>query len=124
MRRAYNHNISERANRSLIRREAQVRTQRYFIGITIIVMIALGIIYGSQIHVFAGVGAKPVLQKYYTSIRVEEGDTLWDIAGKYVADTSISRQEYMNEVCALNGICADEIYAGEYLVVMYYEVAE
>ena len=124
MRRTYNHNISERANRSLLRREAQVRAQKCFIAITIIFLIALGILFGSQIHAFAGVGETRALQKYYTSIRIEAGDTLWDIAGEYVQNTDMSRQEYINEVCALNGICADEIYAGEYLVVMYYGVEE
>lgn len=121
MRRAYNTNISERANRSLSRREAQVRMQKLCIGIAVILILALGILFGSCIHVFAGDGGAPKVQKYYTSIRIDAGDTLWDIAGEYVKNTDVSRQEYMEEVCQLNGICEDEIYAGEYLVVVYYE---
>lgn len=122
MRRVYNSNISERANRSLNRREAQVRAQKCVIAITIFVIIAVGVLFGTTMQVFAGDHAAPTLHKYYTSRCIEAGDTLWDIAGEYVQDAGRSRQEYIDEVCALNGICADEIYAGEYIVVMYYGV--
>ena len=71
-------------------------------------------------QVFAGDNGTPTLSKYYKSICIEAGDTLWDIAGEYVKDVDVSRQEYIDEVCELNGICADEIYAGEYIVVVYY----
>ena len=122
MRRVYNSKISERANRSLIRREAQVRAQKGCIGVAIIVILALGILFGTGSVVFAFSGEEPVLHTYYTSICVQAGDTLWDIAGEYAQDAGMSRQEYIDEVCRLNGICVDEIYAGEYLVVMYYVV--
>ena len=58
--------------------------------------------------------------KYYTNIRIESGDTLWDIAGEYVTDEYNDRNEYMNEVCTINHISADEIHAGQYIVVPYY----
>ncbi|MBQ8625040.1 MAG: LysM peptidoglycan-binding domain-containing protein [Agathobacter sp.] len=120
MRRVYNSNISERANRSLSRREAQVRAQKCFIVLTIIFIIVLGFLFGTSMQVFAGDNGTPTLSKYYKSICIEAGDTLWDIAGEYVKDVDVSRQEYIDEVCELNGICADEIYAGEYIVVVYY----
>lgn len=122
MRRVYNSNISERANESLSRREAQVRTQKCFIAISIIIIIILGVLFGSSMQVFAGDNKTSTLYKYYKSICIEEGDTLWDIAGEYVQNTHITRQEYIDEVCVLNGIDADEIYAGDYIVVVYYEV--
>lgn len=122
MRRTYNSNISERANICLEKREAQVRRQKCVIVIVVFVMIVFGILFGSSIHVFAGESQTQTLHTYYTSIRIEAGDTLWDIAGEYVENSKMSRQEYIDEVCALNGICADEIYAGDYIVVMYYGV--
>ena len=121
MRRAYNINISERANRSLARREAQVRAQKCCIALTIVFVIIVGILFGTSIQVFAGKEDTPVVHKYYKTICVEAGDTLWDIAGEYMENSDISRQEYIEEVCRLNGIQADEIYAGEYIVVLYYE---
>lgn len=124
MKRAYNHNISERANRCLDRREAEVRAQKCFLAIATILIIAICAVFGGCIHVSATEGSTKELQKYYTSIRVEAGDTLWDIAGEYAEDAGMTRQEYIDEVCQLNGIEADEIYAGEYIVVMYYAVGE
>lgn len=92
------------------------------IGIAVIVILVFGILFGTGCAVFASSGEEPEFHTYYTSICVQAGDTLWDIAGEYVHDAGISRQEYIDEVCRLNGICADEICAGEYLVVMYYVV--
>ena len=120
MRRAYNINISERANRSLSRREAQVRMQKCLIAIVLIIMVLVGILFGTNVQVFASNEETSKVHKYYKSIYVEAGDTLWDIAGEYAQDADMSRQEYMDELCELNGICADEIQAGDYLVIMYY----
>lgn len=93
-----------------------------FIAVAIVVIVALGVLFGTSIQVFARDNGAPTLHKYYTSICIEEGDTLWDIAGEYVQNIGMSRQAYIDEVCKLNGICADEIYAGDYIVVMYYGV--
>ncbi len=58
--------------------------------------------------------------KYYTSIRVEPGDTLWDIAGRYMEGTDGTREEYIEELMELNGLPGDRIIAGQYLTVIYY----
>ena len=121
MRRTYNYKISERANACLKRREAEVRAQKYMIAATLIFFVALGILFGATIHVFAGENQAKKQYKYYTTIRVEEGDTLWDIAADYIGGTGMSRQEYIAEISRINGIRADEIVAGDELVVMYYD---
>lgn len=121
MRRAYNTNISERANRSLARREAQVRGQKFCIVLTIVFVIIAGILFGTGIQVYAGKEDTKPVQKYYKTICVEAGDTLWDIAGTYMDNSGISRRKYIDEICRLNGIRADKIYAGEYIVIVYYE---
>lgn len=120
MRRVYNINISERANRSLARREAQVRAQKICIMLTVVFVIVVGILFGTSVQVFVGKEEQPVIHKYYKTICVEAGDTLWDIAGEYVKNVEVSRQEYIDEICKLNRIQADEIYAGEYIVIAYY----
>lgn len=122
MRRAYNSNISERANRSLARREAQVRSQKICIMLTVVFVIVIGILLGTSVQVFAGKEDQPAIHKYYKTICVESGDTLWDIAEEYMEHSGMSRQEYIEEVCVLNGLEADEIYAGESIVVVYYVV--
>ena len=124
MRRAYNYNISERANRSLARREAEVLAQKWCIGLTIVFALMIVMMWFSSIQVFEGEEETYVVNKYYKTICVEAGDTLWDIAGEYVEGTDVSRQEYIDEVCRLNGLDADEIKAGEHIVVAYYELGE
>jgi hypothetical protein len=59
--------------------------------------------------------------KYYTHILVEKGDSLWDIAGEYVSDEYDSRDQYIEEMCKINHLSGKTIYAGEMLVVPYYD---
>ena len=58
--------------------------------------------------------------KYYTSIQIESGDTLWAIASEYISDDYTDMNEYIREVCSINHISEDEIHAGQYIVVPYY----
>lgn len=58
--------------------------------------------------------------KYYTSITVEAGETLWDIAGIYMSDEFSSVQKYIDEVKSINHLTDNKIYAGEKLIVPYY----
>lgn len=58
--------------------------------------------------------------KYYTSVTVEAGETLWDIAGIYMSDEFSSVQKYIDEVKNINHLTDNKIYAGEKLIVPYY----
>jgi len=119
--RKYNHKISERANESLRKREAVVRRQRSIFAIAIILVVTLGILLGSSINALAS-SDKDIssYNKYYVSIRVESGDTLWTIADEYVEGFNITKADYIQEVCQINGISEDNIKAGDHIVVPYY----
>jgi len=119
--RKYNHKISERANDNLKKREAVVRKQKSILAITVIVVVALGILLGSSINAMAS-SDKDVasFNKYYVSIRVESGDTLWTIADEYVDGFNIEKTDYIEEVCQINEISQNDIHAGDYIVVPYY----
>jgi hypothetical protein len=58
--------------------------------------------------------------KYYTSIQLEQGDTLWNIANTYMTDEYHNINEYIDEVCSINHISQEEIHAGQYLTIPYY----
>lgn len=61
------------------------------------------------------------MYKYYTSVRVEDGDSLWSIAVEYSdVDSYASYTEYIDEVKQINHISGDDIHAGEYLTIPYY----
>lgn len=58
--------------------------------------------------------------KYYTSIQIQPGDTLWSIASDHMSPEYGSVQEYIEEVKFLNQIGPDDIHAGQFLTVPYY----
>ena len=64
--------------------------------------------------------------KYYTCIfRWCSGDSLWDIAQKYMTDEYTSTQDYIDEVVSINNLNNDSsIVAGTNLVIPYYEVTD
>jgi LysM repeat protein len=61
-------------------------------------------------------------EKYYTSIDIAEGDTLWSIAAEHMSDGFQDEQTYINEIIRLNHLSSEEIHAGESLIIPYYEV--
>lgn len=56
--------------------------------------------------------------KYYQTYTVQNGDTLWKIAGKFALEES--RSEYIKEVANLNDMSGTYIVAGQKLVIPYY----
>lgn len=61
-------------------------------------------------------------QKYYKSIEISSGDTLWKIAETYMNDDYDSVQSYIKELKEINGLPGDNISEGKYLMVPYYEI--
>ena len=63
-----------------------------------------------------------VFYKYYTQIEIEKGDSLWSLAGEYMANGPYeSRKDYMEEVAEINQLTSTTIYEGQSLIVPYYE---
>lgn len=58
--------------------------------------------------------------KYYTSIQIEPGSSLWNIAEKYASSEYESLEAYIQEVRQINHLDEDTIYAGSYLCIPYY----
>ena len=98
-------------------------TQKYttFLFCSIVaVFIICSIVFGSSLTQAA---PAETTYKYYTSIQLEQGDTLWDIAKVYISNEYKDTHAYIEEVCAINHISPNEIHEGQYIVVPYYSTA-
>lgn len=60
------------------------------------------------------------LNRYYTSVQLEAGDSLWEIADRYLDGSGYSTREYIDELKRVNGLKCEEIHSGEFLTVFYY----
>ncbi len=59
--------------------------------------------------------------KYYKSIIVEKGDTLWNYAKEYGDKPYYSdSSDYVKEVISINSLKNDRITSGQYLILPYY----
>jgi len=61
-------------------------------------------------------------KKYYTSIEIKPGDTLWELAEAYMDDHYDSKESYIAEVLTINSIKSeDHIVSGQYIILPYYD---
>lgn len=85
-----------------------------------IIITGLSVVLGSNLVSAHDKNEQPE-QKFYKSIEIKEGDTLWAIAKEYRGDDYNSIYDYIDEVMSINGLTSDQIHAGQYLTVVYYD---
>lgn len=104
------------------RRRVAVLKRRILISMMSLTLLIMGVLIGSNLLDSSRSEAEnsKEIYKYYTSIQVESGDTLWSIADKYVTSEYSDRNTYMKELVALNNLSDTTIHAGQYLTVSYY----
>ena len=114
--------LKRKQKRDRIRRTKQI-IERVLLTICLIALLAIG---SSAILTKATTTeeAKNVYYKYYTQIEIQDGDSLWDLAGKYMENGPYkSRNDYMNEVVEINQLSSTTIIKGQHLLVPYYEAS-
>lgn len=101
-------------------RRMAVRKQR--ITVLTVVLVVLVMLTGCIIFGATKTQAAPAetTYKYYTSIQVQKGDTLWNIASNYMTDEYASVNDYIDEICEINHIAESDIHYGQYLTIPYY----
>jgi LysM repeat protein len=80
----------------------------------------VAVTYGSFISSAKSMNEHKSVYKYYTSIQIQAGDTLWGLADDYISEEYHSMNDYISEVKQLNSLETDDIHAGEYLTIPYY----
>lgn len=61
--------------------------------------------------------------KYYTSIEIQSGDTLWSIASEIAVAYDLDTRECVKELKFMNNLKDDTIHSGNYLTIFYYDDA-
>lgn len=64
---------------------------------------------------------EPVSYKYYKSIEIKDGDTLWSIAKEYMTSDYESIEDYIDELKELNQLGNNHtLISGKHLNIVYY----
>lgn len=91
-----------------------------YIMIFFAIVITMSCILGKTL-VMANEEESPVsCNRYYTTVKVEPGDTLWSIAQTYNQNSGMDIRDYIIELKRINQLLTDEIRAGEYLSIVYF----
>lgn len=102
------------------RRVRQLRRRFILFALTVVLVVLLAVSYCA---ILSHATAEGEMQyKYFTSIQVQYGDSLWSIAEEYITDGDAyaSAADYVDEVMAINHLRDEKILAGQYLIVPYY----
>ncbi len=103
--------------RRIVIRKGVSRRASYVIFTAIAVIFIVFTLYSNKSNAQSQDGAS---YKYFHKIYVESGDTLWSIASENKSDKE-STTEYIKEVKSINNLKSDDLYAGQMIVVPYYE---
>jgi hypothetical protein len=115
------HESDRRSLRNKRHREQVLRKKLAMAIIGTVLVIVMSVTLGSLLVSAEGTDTARSY-KYYTSIEVKYGETLWSIAEEYSDPAHYaSIEDYIREVKKINSLKDDElIIAGRYIVVPYY----
>ncbi|MGN0377472.1 MAG: LysM peptidoglycan-binding domain-containing protein [Suilimivivens sp.] len=116
-----NNHISERRIRNnKLRRRRQIRRNIFICLMTLVMITGFSTMFFS-FKAKAQSRDEEISYKYYKSITVAAGDTMWDYAERY-ADTEFydSYESYIKEVININHLDGDDIIYGQHIILPYY----
>lgn len=102
-------------------RKQQVKRQKFLIGVIAVCLTLILSVKSAAFSSAAQDNEQTDHYKYYKTIEIHKGDTLWDIARKYKTDEYDSVQDYIDEIKQINNLKDHNIQAGNYLIIAYYE---
>ncbi len=98
------------------RKRYRIKNRFRFITFASIVMVIILLITSS---VFGMDRVVSLSASEYAEVRVQPGDTLWDIARRYGPD-DIDTRRMVYEICRCNDISANSIHPGQVLLIPEY----
>lgn len=109
--------------KSRINRKKQAKKQliRFMTALVIIVITVCVILFTNKNVTNADENGEFVkLNKYYKTITIETGDSLWSIASEYKTGSHKTTKEYVKELKSMNNLSSDQIVSGQKLLVAYF----
>ena len=109
-----------RIRKNRMKRQRQLRRR---IGTVLLTAV---LVFGSSLLFFsfrtkAQSSDEEIFYKYYKSVTIESGDTLWDFAQQYCDSHYDSYQDYVDEVMNMNTLSESEnITTGQNIIIPYY----
>lgn len=114
-------NIYERQELRRRKRQRQVAKQKVTLLVISVMIVIIGsIVFGSLFTSAKENTQQQVQYKYYKSIEIEAGESLWSIAQVYTPDNK-DVNVYVDELMELNNLSSEQIHAGQHLLVPYYD---
>lgn len=91
----------------------RIKKKFRFISFVTFVILACVVLTGSAMGCFDA-SSKDEIK--YTTVQVQMGDTLWNLAREY-GNTNKDVREVIYEICKLNNVTADTLQAGQYITI-------
>lgn len=114
----------EYLEKSIIRRqqrEMEIKKRLVIALAAITIVLFFIIIMQTSISSTASDSSHIVNYKYYKSVEIKKGDTLWSIANEYIDYNEYENiDEYIKEIMKTNSLKSSSIKAGRYLIIPYY----
>lgn len=108
----------ERAMQKKMARQIQIRNQLLILMLAAFIVLTVSFFFNS-FSAKASVEANRTY-KYFKSIEVQKGDTLWSIAEENKDEHYISTAQYIKEVKSMNSLSDNTITSGQHIIIPYY----
>ena len=116
--RNHRYEYDKRTVRSIHQKKLQKIT--HIIMILLLLVLTTGFVTG--FHKAGKSETSPKHEKYFTSIEIQEGDSLWSIAEDNMTEEYASVKDYIKEVKRMNHLSSDQLTKGCYIVIPHYTV--
>lgn len=116
----YTKRSERRIRNNRLRRKKELRRNiSLFIMTMVLIIVSSSVLFSFKTK--AQEKNEVIFYKYYKSITVSDGETLWGYAVQY-ADPShyCDYQEYIDEVLCMNGMFDEQITVGQHILLPYF----
>ena len=95
---------------------------RFLLSVSAVAVLVLVLLFSSKNITRANDNGNNVSKtKYYKTIEVNVGDSLWSIASENKSGEYRTINDYIDEVKSINNLSEDKINSGEKLIIPYFE---